>query len=239
MLAGFSAHKGNQDAGFRGFRPANAASGVRPVSSSPRWLGARAHTCTRTAAQHRLVDVVLEHLATVDEPHRYLLAPCRLQRGIAGDVDPGRHDAELGSQRLEHGRSLVTEAAAWGGVDGELTHGQIIGSAHCACGSRATGRRQDDPPAVCDSTHNPLRDAASGLRFGFCGNIPPIMELTERAWMIVQRAQEEARALGDAHVGTDHMLLAMLRDGEGAGAYVLEDLGVDYNVVFERLVSAG
>lgn len=63
------------------------------------------------------------------------------------------------------------------------------------------------------------------------------MELTDRAWMIVQKAQEEARALGDRYVGTDHMLLAILRDGEGAGAYVLEDLGVSYDVVFERLVA--
>ncbi len=56
--------------------------------------------------------------------------------------------------------------------------------------------------------------------------------------MIIQRAQEEAQALGDRYVGTDHVLLAMLRDGEGAGAYVLGDMGVTYDVVFERLVAA-
>ncbi len=70
------------------------------------------------------------------------------------------------------------------------------------------------------------------------GNTCSAMELTDRAWMIVQKAQEEARALGDRYIGTDHMLLAMLRDGEGAGAYVLEDLGVSYDLVFERLVAA-
>lgn len=64
------------------------------------------------------------------------------------------------------------------------------------------------------------------------------MELTERAWLIVQKAQEEARALGDSYVGTDHVLLAMLRDGEGAGAYVLDTMGVEYDAVFERLVAA-
>lgn len=63
------------------------------------------------------------------------------------------------------------------------------------------------------------------------------MELTDRAWQIVQKAHEEARALGDRYVGTDHVLLAMLRDGEGAGAYVLDDLGVTYDTVFERLVA--
>lgn len=83
---------------------------------------------------------------------------------------------------------------------------------------------------------------ADGRNLRFDGNIPGHlihMELTERAWLIVQKAQEEARALGDNYVGTDHVLLAMLRDGEGAGAYVLDNMGVDYDQVFERLVAAG
>jgi ATP-dependent Clp protease ATP-binding subunit ClpC len=63
------------------------------------------------------------------------------------------------------------------------------------------------------------------------------MQLTERAWQIVQRANEEARALGDDYIGSDHILLAMLREGHGAGANVLDDLGVSYDRVFERLVA--
>jgi ATP-dependent Clp protease ATP-binding subunit ClpC len=74
---------------------------------------------------------------------------------------------------------------------------------------------------------------ASGAR----GHIHTIMELTDRAWMIVQKAQEEARALGDRYVGTDHLLLAMLRDGESAGAWVLDDLQVSYDDVFDRMVT--
>jgi len=61
------------------------------------------------------------------------------------------------------------------------------------------------------------------------------MDLTDRAWHVVQQAREEALRLGDEHIGTDHVLLAMLRDGEGAGAYVLKDFDVDYDGVFARL----
>jgi ATP-dependent Clp protease ATP-binding subunit ClpC len=61
------------------------------------------------------------------------------------------------------------------------------------------------------------------------------MDLTERAWQVVRQARDEARRLGDEHVGTDHLLLSMLRDAEGAGAYVLADYGVDYDGVFARL----
>ena len=57
------------------------------------------------------------------------------------------------------------------------------------------------------------------------------IDLTRRAWDVVLRAQEEARALGDAAVGTDHVLLAMLGDGRGAGAWLLDELGVDYERV--------
>ena len=63
------------------------------------------------------------------------------------------------------------------------------------------------------------------------GNGTDGIDLTRRAWDVVLRAQEEARALGDAAVGTDHVLLAMLGDGRGAGAWLLDELGVDYDRV--------
>ncbi len=61
------------------------------------------------------------------------------------------------------------------------------------------------------------------------------MDLTERAWHVVRQAREEARRLGDEHIGTDHLLLAMLRDADGAAAYVLSDYGVEYDGVYARL----
>lgn len=61
------------------------------------------------------------------------------------------------------------------------------------------------------------------------------MDLTERAWHVVRQAREEAQRLGDEHIGTDHLLLAMLRDADGAAAYVLSDYGVDYDSVYTRL----
>lgn len=61
------------------------------------------------------------------------------------------------------------------------------------------------------------------------------MDLTERAWQVVRQARDEARRLGDEHIGTDHLLLAMLRDADGAAAYVLSDYGVDYDGLFARL----
>jgi hypothetical protein len=49
---------------------------------------------------------------------------------------------------------------------------------------------------------------------------------TERARQVVVLAQEEARALGHNYVGTEHLLLGLLREEEGLAARVLEFLHV-------------
>jgi ATP-dependent Clp protease ATP-binding subunit ClpC len=61
------------------------------------------------------------------------------------------------------------------------------------------------------------------------------MDLTERAWHVVRQAREEALRLGDEHIGTDHLLLSMLRDADGAAAHVLSDFGVNYEDVYTRI----
>ena len=49
---------------------------------------------------------------------------------------------------------------------------------------------------------------------------------TERSQKVVQDAQEEARAVGHDHIGTEHLLLGLLREPEGVAAKVLDTLGV-------------
>ena len=49
---------------------------------------------------------------------------------------------------------------------------------------------------------------------------------TERARQVVVLAQDEARALKHNYIGTEHLLLGLLREEHGAGGRVLEALGV-------------
>jgi ATP-dependent Clp protease ATP-binding subunit ClpC len=49
---------------------------------------------------------------------------------------------------------------------------------------------------------------------------------TERARQVVVLAQDEARALGHNYIGTEHILLGLLREEEGIAARALERLGV-------------
>ena len=53
------------------------------------------------------------------------------------------------------------------------------------------------------------------------GNIP----FTPRSKKVLALASTEARALGHTYVGTEHILLGLLREGEGVAARVLERLG--------------
>ncbi|HEY5621962.1 MAG TPA: Clp protease N-terminal domain-containing protein, partial [Pontiella sp.] len=55
------------------------------------------------------------------------------------------------------------------------------------------------------------------------GNIP----FTPRAKKVLALSASEARGLGHSYVGTEHILLGLLREGEGIAARVLENLGVD------------
>ena len=50
---------------------------------------------------------------------------------------------------------------------------------------------------------------------------------TERAEKVLMLAQEEARRLGHNVVGTEHLLLGLVHEGEGVAAKALKNLGVD------------
>jgi len=54
---------------------------------------------------------------------------------------------------------------------------------------------------------------------------------TERARQVVVLAQEEARDLRHNYIGTEHLLLGLLREEEGVGAHVLDELGVSLDDV--------
>jgi ATP-dependent Clp protease ATP-binding subunit ClpC len=49
---------------------------------------------------------------------------------------------------------------------------------------------------------------------------------TSRVKKIIELSFSEARRRGDPYVGTEHLLLGMLLEGEGIAAHVLKDLGV-------------
>lgn len=51
---------------------------------------------------------------------------------------------------------------------------------------------------------------------------------TDRARKVVKLAQEQAKLIGHDHVGTEHILLGLIVEGEGMAAVVLRTLGITY-----------
>src|SRR3954451_7984351 len=64
------------------------------------------------------------------------------------------------------------------------------------------------------------------------GHIP----FTPRAKKVLELSLREALQLGHNYIGTEHILLGLIRDGEGVAAQVLQKLGADLNKVRQQVI---
>ena len=54
---------------------------------------------------------------------------------------------------------------------------------------------------------------------------------TDRARRVLTYAQDEARLLNHSFIGTEHILLGLIREGNGVGAQALQSLGISLEAV--------
>jgi len=71
------------------------------------------------------------------------------------------------------------------------------------------------------------------------GQSPPASQtpFTCRAKMVLELSLREALALGHHYIGTEHLLLGLLREGQGVAAQVLVTVGADLGRVQERVLA--
>lgn len=69
-----------------------------------------------------------------------------------------------------------------------------------------------------------------GTHVMLLGEIP----FTPRAKKVLEYSVEEAEHIGSSYVGTEHMLLGLIRENEGVAAQVLKKFGVELQVVREE-----
>ena len=62
------------------------------------------------------------------------------------------------------------------------------------------------------------------------------LDMTPRAKRVVERSKQEAVRLGANYVGTEHILLALLREPDTLALTLLEDLGVDIQTLYEDIM---
>src|SRR5450755_4692101 len=61
-------------------------------------------------------------------------------------------------------------------------------------------------------------------------------KFTDRARKVLTLAQDEAQRFNHNYIGTEHLLLGLIREGEGVAARVLENLGVDLTKVRSHVI---
>src|SRR5437667_12857328 len=65
---------------------------------------------------------------------------------------------------------------------------------------------------------------------------PSEITLSPRTKKVIELAIDEARKLGHSHVGTEHLLLGLVREGEGIASGVLESLGVSLEAMRKKVM---
>jgi ATP-dependent Clp protease ATP-binding subunit ClpC len=82
-----------------------------------------------------------------------------------------------------------------------------------------------------------LRTEVEKLSKGSSTGMPTLGEIryTPRAHKVIDYAREEATSLGHTYVGTEHLLLGLIREGEGIAARAMESLGVTLDAARDKV----
>jgi ATP-dependent Clp protease ATP-binding subunit ClpA len=94
---------------------------------------------------------------------------------------------------------------------------------------------------VLDSLGIELSEVRKAVEFtigrGDTTTSPSEITLSPRTKKVIELAVDEARKLGHSHVGTEHLLLGLVREGEGIASGVLESLGVSLEKVRHQVIA--
>jgi ATP-dependent Clp protease ATP-binding subunit ClpA len=137
------------------------------------------------------------------------------------------------SGKARRALALATEEAA------KLRH-NYIGTEHLLLGVIREG--ENSGSAVLESlginlgaVREQVEEIIGDGRHKPSGAIP----YTPRAKKVLELSQREALRLGDRHAGGEHLLLGLIREGEGVAAQVLVRLGADLERVRQQLAHLG
>lgn len=67
--------------------------------------------------------------------------------------------------------------------------------------------------------------------------VEQVMGYTPRTKTLLELSVEEARSLGHNYIGTEHLLLALIREGEGVAAQILVGMGLNLEAVKQEVIS--
>ena len=97
--------------------------------------------------------------------------------------------------------------------------------------------KQQEPAPAADQGGNLVDEVRKRTLGGFkrAGGKDRFAQFTARARNVMALAQDEAERLGHNYLGTEHLLLGLVREDEGVAAKVLDGLGVDLDQARSRV----
>jgi ATP-dependent Clp protease ATP-binding subunit ClpA len=144
----------------------------------------------------------------------------------ASGVEPGspiRPAAKYPIDRFTDGAKKVLTLAQ---EEAERAHHSYIGTEHLLLGLL---RQKEGLAAAALANLGVESNFVRGTLMSAIGRNEPIVIRgiipTSRVKRVIEIAFEEARKIGNNYVGTEHLLLGLLVEGQGIAAHVLEDLG--------------
>ena len=120
----------------------------------------------------------------------------------------------------------------------QLLHHSFIGTEHLLPGLLAEG--EGVAAKALDSLGISLEAARGKVSetFGPAGSFTPDQPkpFTPRATKLLLLSVPEAQELGHSYIGTEHILLGLIREGEGVAAQILVNLGAELSQVRQHVV---
>src|SRR5260370_4789407 len=107
-----------------------------------------------------------------------------------------------------------------------LLTGNVLSSAACRTPWRRPAHGLTCGRDGASQSASPIRSVRSDEMFE---------RFTDRARRVVVLAQEEARMLNHNYIGTEHILLGLIHEGEGVAAKALESLGISLEAVRQQV----
>ena len=110
-----------------------------------------------------------------------------------------------------------------------------IGTEHLLVGltqesESAAGQILSDLGVEAEAVRQSVENLTQGVEQG-----PEFVGYTPRTKKIIELSFHESTQMAHDHVGTEHLLVALMREGEGVGAHILKQMGVSLEQIMEAM----
>jgi ATP-dependent Clp protease ATP-binding subunit ClpA len=165
----------------------------------------------------------------------------KLRRRVRDEVSARKHSSqeEGGGGKFDKFTERARKALSFSQEEAHRLNHDYIGTEHLLLGLiRESGGIAGRVLADLNVELEAVRHAVEQVIGRGDSPVSGAVGFTPRSKKVVELAVDDARRMGHRYIGTEHLLLGLLREGEGVGAGVLETFGLELGQVREAVVRA-